>query len=447
MSLKSNFLLYENRAKHQAANFWLALFIVLQLVAVSLAATVEASQDHSHPTPDASDRESNQTHNEHVTPSDQWRFMQDGVVFVTFNNQAKPRGEIELISQNWWMGMASRAVGNETFTLRGMLSFEPLTMGGNGYSEIFQIGETYNEQPLTDRQHPHDFVMQLTAAWSRPLSPRTSITVAGGPVGEATLGPVAFMHRLSATENPFAALGHHTFDSTHIVKGIIATRLDHGPIAIEGSLFHGGEPDEDRWGISDVGALDSWATRVWLQPDTHWAFQASHGFLKKPEAFEPGNVRRTTASVSWLTESGTRFTALTAGYGRNDKDHADSFSDAFFVEATRRFSPYVIYSRFEAVDVETELLLRTKTHTDSGHAEPSTVATLTVGVMRDLPQLGRFELGIGGDVTVHKVPAQLVTAYGSRPVSFKIFLRVRPPISSMGRMRNGTMMQPMREHQ
>ena len=161
----------------------------------------------------------------------------------------------------------------------------------------------------------------------------------------------------------------------------------------------------------------------------------------------PGNVRRTTASVSWRTQSDAQFTALTAGYGRNDKDHADSFSDAFFVEATHRFSPHVIYSRFEAVDVETELLLRPKTYMDSGHAEPSTVVALTVGAMRDLPQLGRFELAVGGDVTVHKVPTQLVTIYGSRPVSFKIFLRLRPPVSSMGRMRNGTMMQPMREHQ
>ena len=417
------------------------------LISVKLVVTVEASQDHDHPAANASDHESHQTQHEHLTPSGRWRVMQDGVVFLTLNDQPKPRGVTEFVSQNWWMGMASRTVGNGTLMLRGMFSLEPLTLGGDGYSEIFQTGETYRGQPLTNRQHPHDFVMQLTAAWHRPLSPHTSITVAGGPVGEATLGPVAFMHRSSAAENPFAPLGHHTFDSTHIAKGVIAARLDHGPIAIEGSVFHGGEPDEDRWGISDIGALDSWATRVWFQPYEHWTFQASHGFLKRPERHEPGNVRRTTASVSWLTESGARFTALTAGYGRNDKDHADSFSDAFFVEATRRFSPYVIYSRFEAVDVETELLLRAKTYMDSGHAAPSTVVALTLGAMRDLPQLGRFELGIGGDITVHKAPAQLVPIYGSRPVSFKIFLRLRPPVSSMGRMRNATMMQPMRAHQ
>ena len=424
----------------------LALAFTL-LVSTSLAVTVEASHDHDRPAANASDHESHQTQHEHVTPSGRWRIMQDGVVFLTLNDQPKPLGVKEFVSPHWWMGMASRAVGNGTLMFRGMLSLEPLTLGGDGYSELFQTGATHRGRPLTDHQHPHDFVMQLTAVWRMPLSNRTGITVAGGPVGEATLGPVAFMHRLSAAENPFAPLGHHTFDSAHTTKGVIAMRVDDGPIAIEGSVFHGGMPNESRWDISDIGALDSWATRVWLRPSASWAFQVSHGFLKKPMALMPGNVRRTTASVSWLTESDAQFTALTAGYGRNDKDHADSFSNAFFVEATHRFSPHVLYSRFEAVDVETELLLRAKTYMDSGHAEPSTVVALTVGAMRDLPQLGRFELAVGGDVTVHKVPAQLVTIYGSRPVSFKMFLRLRIPVSSMGRMQNGTMMQPMREHQ
>ncbi len=139
--------------------------------------------------------------------------------------------------------MARRATDNGIVTVRGMLSLELLTLGGNGYSEIFQTGETYRNQALTNRQHPHDFVMQLTAAWRRPLSPHTTLTVAEGPVGEATLGPIAFMHQLSAAENPFAPLGHHTFDSTHIAKGVLAARVDHGPLAVEGSAFHGGEPD------------------------------------------------------------------------------------------------------------------------------------------------------------------------------------------------------------
>jgi hypothetical protein len=64
------------------------------------------------------------------------------------------------------------------------------------------------------------------------------------------LGPVAFMHRASADENPTAPLSHHNFDSTHIAFGVVTAAVDHGPWVLEGSVFNGREPDENRW---DVG--------------------------------------------------------------------------------------------------------------------------------------------------------------------------------------------------
>ncbi len=381
---------------------------------------------------------SHQIHQDHSEQSSGWRLMQDGVVFLTANRQDRPRGDTDLVSQNWWMGMASRSIGNSTLTLKGMLSGEPATMGESGYSALFRSshGETHEGLPITDRQHPHDFVMQLAAVWRRPLSTRTELTFAGGPIGEATLGPVSFMHRQSAVENPFAPLGHHTFDMTHLVKGIVAMRVDHGSFALEGSVFHGSGPDTHRWGI-EVGALNSWATRAWWQPDPQWSVQVSHGFLTKSEA----NVRRTTVSAAWHTQSETGFTAVTAAYGRNDKDHANITSDALFIEATHRVASHVVYSRVEAVDVETGLLLGMPQH--GGHLEPSTVLAATVGAMQDLPTLGRFDLSLGADVTLHRTPEQLIGIYGSRPAAFKVFLRLRLPVPGMGRMQDMTMMQPM----
>ena len=37
-------------------------------------------------------------------------------------------------------------------------------------------------------------------------------------MGEPALGPVPFMHRASAAENPTAPIAHHIFDSTHIAS-------------------------------------------------------------------------------------------------------------------------------------------------------------------------------------------------------------------------------------
>ena len=57
------------------------------------------------------------------------------------------------------------------------------------------------------------------------------VTVLGAPVGEAALGPPAFMHRASAAENPAAPLAHHILDSTHIARSVIAVRIDQGGLS------------------------------------------------------------------------------------------------------------------------------------------------------------------------------------------------------------------------
>ena len=380
-----------------------------------------------------------------------WHYMHDAIVFGTFNRQGSPRGDEELIAQNWYMGIASRKFRKGTLTLNGMVSLDPATVGKSGYAEIFQAGEALDGRPLIDRQHPHDLFMQLAGVWRIPLNDTTGVTIAGGPAGEPALGPVAFMHRASAAENPTAPLGHHTFDSTHISYGVITAAADHGPWTVEGSLFNGREPDENRWNI-DFGPLDSVAGRVWIRPNDEWEFQASTGFLKHPEALEPGNVIRTTFSGSWFKRREGDFAAIGAGYGVNHKDAANHAG--FFTEATWHAGMNSVYTRFEAQQPEISVLLTDRiVDTPEANALRGTVTALTVGGVRDFLHTRGFELGLGGDVTLYGVPDVLQTGrgfcgttscvlgagYGSSPVSFHIFLRLRPP-APMGRMWNMRML-------
>jgi hypothetical protein len=186
-----------------------------------------------------------------------WMFSIDGALFGTFNRQGGKRGETQFRSQNWLMLMGSRQTDAGTVTLAGMITAEPLTVGLAGYSEIFQEGEAYNHLQITDRQHPHDLIMQLSAAWRIPLGDRSSVTVAGGPVGEATLGPVAFMHRASSADNPTAPLSHHIFDSTHLSTEVVMTRFDWRALSVEiaepGCHRHRRQLREDALGHVDVG--------------------------------------------------------------------------------------------------------------------------------------------------------------------------------------------------
>jgi hypothetical protein len=372
-----------------------------------------------------------------------WQFMQDGIVFAEFNHQGGPRGGNEFVAPNWWMGMATRETARGRLTFTSMLSLDPATVGKAGYREIFQAGEALNGRPLIDRQHPHDLFMQLAAVWRVPINGSTGLTLAGAPVGEPAIGPVAFMHRASAADNPTAPLSHHKFDSQHISFGVITAAVDHGPFVIEGSLFNGREPDENRWDF-DFGPLDSFSGRLWYRPNDEWEFQASSGHLKSPEALEPGNIVRSTVSASWTRKNGAAISSVTAAYGRNDTDHGPQ--SAFFVEGSRHVDTNTIYGRFEALQVET-VLLQTDTVIDGPAANlTDPVFAFTIGGVRDILAWRGFEGGIGGDVTFYGVPSALETTYSSHPVSVHVFFRLKPPAGAMGRMWSMRMSQPMAGH-
>jgi hypothetical protein len=371
---------------------------------------------------------------DHAAADTGWHFMQDGVVFLMFNSQGGSRGETELKAPNWLMGMAHHRLGRGTLTLNVMLSLDPATVGAQGYSEIFQVGETYQGDPLIDHQHPHDFLMQAAAVWRVPFWETYALTLAGAPVGEPALGPVAFMHRLSAFENPVAPLGHHTLDSTHVAMGVLTAAVERGPVQVESSVFHGAEPDEQRWDLMDPGPLDSWSVRGWYRPSPAWSFQASHGFLKAPDASEEGDVRRTTISGSWTGRRGEGWTAVTGAWGRNDK--LGGTYNAFLLEATHTFTATtLIYGRAEDVQVETDVL-RFGVHTFQGGRKKahvvlpggiSYVGALTLGATRTFWKPASWDFAAGGDVTGYVVPSVLQPTHGDHPVSFHVYLRIRPP--------------------
>ncbi len=375
--------------------------------------------------------------------SSPWRFMQDGVIFAVFDHQGGPRGGDQFVAPNWWMGMASRGTTHGRLTLTSMFSLDPATVGKDGYRELFQVGEALNGRPLIDRQHPHDLFMQIAAVWRSWLTASTGLTIAGGPAGEAALGPIAFMHRASAADNPTAPLSHHTFDSTHVSFGVITAALDHGAWAVEGSVFNGREPDENRWDF-DFGRLDSVSGRVWFRPTAEWEMQISTGHLTNPEQLEPGNVERSTASVSWTRQHASDMSSVTAGYGRNDTDHGTR--SAVFVEGSRHAGANTIYGRVEGLQTETALLQTDMVAEGLAGDVKDPLFAFTGGAVREVLNVRGFQGAVGVDVSVYGVPSVLQPMYSAHPVSFHVFFRLRPPLGSMGRMWNMRMSQPMASH-
>ncbi len=194
-----------------------------------------------------------------------WQWTTDGRVFFGFNYQRRKFTDFSAWeSQNWMMVNGERQVRRGTLRLVSMLSFEPFTMGDIGSPQVFQTGEMFRGAPIIDYQHPHDLVMGLGAEYRRAAG-RVTVIAGADLVGSPTLGPPVFMHRPSAAETPHAPLAHHHLDSSHITPGVVRGGIEAGAWRVEGSWFHGREPDSNRTDL-DLGPLDSVAMRVaWMR--------------------------------------------------------------------------------------------------------------------------------------------------------------------------------------
>ena len=224
--------------------------------------------------------------------------MLHGAIFPRYTNVSTRRGDDRIDAPNWIMGMYSHPVGQSAqIGGRLMMSLDPLTEGGRGYPLLFQTGETWHDQPLHDRQHPHDLFDELSISFSQKFDHDLSAYFYFGYPGEPALGPPAFMHRLSAMDDPDAPISHHWQDSTHITFGVATLGAQWRNVKVEGSIFTGREPDENRYDF-DRPRFDSFSGRISWNPTQNLALQFSHGYIKSPEALHPETkIHRTTASA------------------------------------------------------------------------------------------------------------------------------------------------------
>lgn len=352
-----------------------------------------------------------------------WLLMLHGFAFAQYDAQGGPRGDDQFGSLNWAMVMASRDLLGGRFQGRAMLSLDPATVTARGYPLLLQSGESYQGQPLVDRQHPHDFWMELAAMYERAFSSNLGFEVYVAPSGEPALGPVAFMHRPSAMDNLTAPLGHHWQDATHISFGVVTAGIFGHHWKLEGSAFNGREPDEERWGFDRI-RLDSYSGRFTAHLDSNWTVSAGYGYLKSPEALQPSaSTHRTTASILHgrrIGHDGQFAAALIWGANR----HAGRTTQSGLAEAEAVLDhTNTIYGRVELVQKTAEdLALST--------LPPETqfnVAAVSAGYIRELFRGSRATVGLGVQGTINRVPSGLEPFYGSRtPVGGWVFLRVRP---------------------
>ena len=359
----------------------------------------------------------------HPEPSARrWQWMSLGLVRLVYNWQGGESGTDGVESTNWAMTMAHRPLGDGRITFMLMNSLEPATIPDRGSPQLFQTGETFDDEPLVDRQHPHDFFMHLSMTYRQAIASEGVVWAQLAPVGEPALGPTAFMHRASSGDNPTAPLGHHWQDSSHITSNVVTVGGGWRWLILESSAFHGEEPDEERWDL-DGGRLDSASGRLKLRFDPAWSAQVSYGYLHDPEALDPGDLHRTTASVSYGA-AGDRSLAGTFVWGRNRENHGTS--DSFLLEGTWQVTHLdQTFARLERVDKDQELLATKEADPGNESLVLADITAFTLGYLRTVGSPWGLAVGVGGDVTLYGFPSTLEAAYGEHPLSSHVFLRGR----------------------
>ena len=351
-----------------------------------------------------------------------WSLMGHAMLNLVDDRQNGPRGDSKTFVAGMLMGAARRDLDDgSTLNLRAMVSPDPL-MGKAGYPLLLAAGETADGvTPLVDRQHPHDFLMELSASHSRRLTDKDSLYAYVGLPGEPAFGPPAFMHRMSAMDSPEAPITHHWLDSTHIVFGVTTLSWAHDRFKLEASAFKGQEPNQHRWDI-DKPRLDSWSARASFNPTPEWALQVSYAEVAAPEQLEPDDDEtKLSASAIHTRRLGAEgWWSTSLAFGRKTNDHDES-KDAWMLEsAVHPNADWTIFARAERIETD-ELL----PGAHGGHGDLFTVSKASVGAIRDWRLSPSTVFGLGALYSVNRVPDALEASYGGDPDGSMVFVRLK----------------------
>ena len=204
--------------------------------------------------------------------------------------------------------------------------------------------------------------------------------------------------------------------------------VTHGMVRVEASGFHGREPGEFRWDINH-GAIDSWATRLTVQPGKNWSGQYSYARIASPEALFPKeNQARTTASVMYDRPFAGGNWASTVLWGRTRSLTDNAKENSYLLESLVRFgTKNSVWTRMENAGRSSELLNGERALPVGFEERPvGHVQAYTFGYDRDVDLLPHLRTAIGAQVTAYGVPKIFQADYGANPLGVNVFVRIRP---------------------
>jgi hypothetical protein len=284
--------------------------------------------------------------------------------------------------------------------------------------------------------------MELAAMYERAFVRRAALFVYAGAVGEPALGPVSFMHRPSAENDPLSPVGHHWQDANHQTFGVVTVGVNTRTVRLEGSAFNPREPDENHQVVDYRDAkLDSYSGRVSWTPSPRMVASTWWGYLGSHERLDPtarmhryGGSLLTSApgmrggawssALVWAMNlhhhGGNSHAILHGGPGASPHHHSSSMLAETNLGVGRRTA---VFARAERVMKNGEEL----GFLGGDLTALYEVRVLTGGVSRQIASVGPAGFSVGARGSVNFVPVSLLATYGTRtPTGFAVYANLRP---------------------
>jgi hypothetical protein len=175
--------------------------------------------------------------------------------------------------------------------------------------------------------------------------------------------------------------------------------------------------------------MDSWSTRLTIQPGNNWSGQYSYARIKSPEALFPTeNQERMTASVMYNRPLHRGNWASTILWGRTRSLEDKSIVNSYLLESTLRFrTQNYVWTRIENAERSNELILGENPLPPGFVEQPiGHVQAYTVGYDHDFKVIPHVATALGAQFTTYGVPEILKPIYGAHPVGLALSIRLRP---------------------
>jgi hypothetical protein len=228
------------------------------------------------------------------------------------------------------------------------------------------------------------------------------------------------MHRIAGVDNTDALLDSRWLEPDGSSPGLT---VGYGwrDLKLEGAAFSGRTQKELQSGRHESLKLDSRSTRLSFKPSPDWTFQVSRrALMELDQVVSNGEVRRTAISATYNRAFDNGNWQTTLAWGRNTRKFREP-TMGYLLESTLRLrNTHAVFGRLEQVG--SDELQRVN---ESLQRSMFKLNKLTVGYYHEIQYEGSLGFDIGAFVSRPFIPSSMALSYGSAPVSYMMFIRLR----------------------